>query len=347
MDIYAFGMCVLEIIAREEPYSEFQGSLAHAKIRYCAVKGVLPLVLGCVAHAQAKEFILACLRAPHERPSAAELLQHAFLVALPEDDEEVVLRETDGAGGQAAVAAAEALFDTDGFRAFCANWGGDTASATLYASSDAQAAADCATAAQSHPASGGGGSAIIAEGDASGPNVPDPASETGLTGHDQAASAAAPTSQPPAAAADVGSDLALELAHLEQGENVHQDKGVHDGRRAEEEVNSDEITTSRDDGSAASQSAAVAGVGPADASAAPPETPRLDAPPQQPASHSDPPAVVIEEDRCISLVSLSRNPACASELRLMIKIPMCLTLENVSKEVEFMLDLVADKCEVG
>lgn len=89
IDIYSFGMCVLEMITREEPYKECNGSFA--KIRRRAAASKLPNSLSRVIHPNARSFIEACLLPQSERPSASELLEHPFLEQVPEDDLEVVI----------------------------------------------------------------------------------------------------------------------------------------------------------------------------------------------------------------------------------------------------------------
>ena len=86
MDIYSFGMCALEIITREEPYKECNGSVG--RIAYRCRRGILPKSLASVRNVAAKEFIQTCLKP--DRPTARELLQHPFLVATEGIDEEVL-----------------------------------------------------------------------------------------------------------------------------------------------------------------------------------------------------------------------------------------------------------------
>lgn len=89
LDIYSFGMCVLEMITREEPYSECHGSFS--KIRRRVESGILPAALKRMNHEGAVSFIRACLQPASSRPSARELLQDSFLLASAEDDDEVVV----------------------------------------------------------------------------------------------------------------------------------------------------------------------------------------------------------------------------------------------------------------
>ena len=82
-------MCVLEMIAREEPYLECKGS-ASLLAQFVTSK-VYPLALSRVSSKSARDFISMCLRSADDRPSAAELLQHEFLEVVTADDEEVKL----------------------------------------------------------------------------------------------------------------------------------------------------------------------------------------------------------------------------------------------------------------
>lgn len=89
MDIYSFGMCVLELIAREEPYSECKGSVSEL-IRHVRAR-IHPCTLRRISSKRARDFIALCLLPADERPTAAELLQHEFLDIVAADDEEVKL----------------------------------------------------------------------------------------------------------------------------------------------------------------------------------------------------------------------------------------------------------------
>ncbi|XP_021861676.1 probable serine/threonine-protein kinase WNK11 [Spinacia oleracea] len=76
IDIYSFGMCVLQMVTLEVPYSEvFNKHNAHKQAR----KGVMPDALERVADPVAKQFIERCLVPAYERPTANELLDDPFL----------------------------------------------------------------------------------------------------------------------------------------------------------------------------------------------------------------------------------------------------------------------------
>lgn len=93
VDIYAFGLCVLEIFTKEIPYSECSNP---AQIYKKVSNGETPDVLSRLESKHAREFVELCLGYKDEegryvRPSAAELLQHPFLVKRANDDDEVMV----------------------------------------------------------------------------------------------------------------------------------------------------------------------------------------------------------------------------------------------------------------
>ncbi|KAK9712074.1 hypothetical protein K7432_007397 [Basidiobolus ranarum] len=76
-DIYAFGMCVLEMLTREYPYSECQNP---AQIYRKVTKGIRPASLQRITDPDILQFIELCIQYdPNRRPSAAQLLCHPFL----------------------------------------------------------------------------------------------------------------------------------------------------------------------------------------------------------------------------------------------------------------------------
>ncbi|CAK9164693.1 unnamed protein product [Ilex paraguariensis] len=76
VDIYAFGMCMLELISGEYPYSECENQL---QIYKKVVSGIKPVCFEKVEDTQVKEFIEKCLVDASERLSAVELLKDPFL----------------------------------------------------------------------------------------------------------------------------------------------------------------------------------------------------------------------------------------------------------------------------
>ncbi|PON94110.1 Tyrosine-protein kinase [Trema orientale] len=85
VDIYSFGMCVLEMVTLEIPYSECDNV---AKIYKKVSSGVRPRALGKVRDPEVKAFIEKCLAQPRARPSAAELLKDPFFDEVVDDDDE-------------------------------------------------------------------------------------------------------------------------------------------------------------------------------------------------------------------------------------------------------------------
>ena len=88
VDIYAFGMCLLEIFTKEVPYRECANP---AQIYKRVMNGIPPNSLSRVRNVEAKEFIMLCLgtgedRDPNSRPTASELLRHPFLANKKVDD---------------------------------------------------------------------------------------------------------------------------------------------------------------------------------------------------------------------------------------------------------------------
>ncbi|CAN6246603.1 unnamed protein product [Urochloa humidicola] len=76
VDIYSFGMCLLEIFTLEYPYSECTNP---AQIFKKVSTGVKPAALAKIADPQVKQFIEKCLVPASQRASAKELLQDPFL----------------------------------------------------------------------------------------------------------------------------------------------------------------------------------------------------------------------------------------------------------------------------
>ncbi|GAV82874.1 Pkinase domain-containing protein [Cephalotus follicularis] len=75
-DIYSFGMCMLEMVTFEYPYSECKNS---AQIYKKVSSGIKPLALSKVKDSDMKEFIEKCLLPASRRLSAKELLLEPFL----------------------------------------------------------------------------------------------------------------------------------------------------------------------------------------------------------------------------------------------------------------------------
>uniref|UniRef100_A0A7S1TGP6 Protein kinase domain-containing protein n=1 Tax=Compsopogon caeruleus TaxID=31354 RepID=A0A7S1TGP6_9RHOD len=72
VDVYAFGMCVLEMLTMEYPYSECQNP---AQIFKKVYNGEKPAALSKLVDCSFKDAIVKCLKREAERPSAMELLE--------------------------------------------------------------------------------------------------------------------------------------------------------------------------------------------------------------------------------------------------------------------------------
>ncbi|CAA2998459.1 probable serine threonine- kinase WNK10 isoform X1 [Olea europaea subsp. europaea] len=78
VDIYSFGMCMLELITCEYPYSECKNQ---AQIYKKVTSGIKPAALNKVKYPVVKQFIENCLAPASQRLTAMELLKEAFLLA--------------------------------------------------------------------------------------------------------------------------------------------------------------------------------------------------------------------------------------------------------------------------
>jgi len=89
VDIYAFGMCVLEMITKETPFMECSTT---PQIYKKVIAGIVPACYDRLIDGPAKEFVYKCIkmRSPNERrPSAQTLRDDPFLVKrenAPSDD---------------------------------------------------------------------------------------------------------------------------------------------------------------------------------------------------------------------------------------------------------------------
>ena len=76
VDVYAFGMCMLEMSTSEYPYAECTGP---AQIYKKVVNGIPPQSIDKVEDAEIRDIIDRCIRLnKEERPSIKQLLQHEF-----------------------------------------------------------------------------------------------------------------------------------------------------------------------------------------------------------------------------------------------------------------------------
>lgn len=88
VDIYSFGMSLLEMATCEIPYSECDNLV---KIYKKVTTGVMPQAMDKVGDPELKAFIERCIGQPRVRPSAADLLKDPFLadVVVDTDDSDV------------------------------------------------------------------------------------------------------------------------------------------------------------------------------------------------------------------------------------------------------------------
>nr|XP_033777673.1 serine/threonine-protein kinase WNK3 isoform X2 [Geotrypetes seraphini] len=95
VDVYAFGMCMLEMATSEYPYSECQNA---AQIYRKVTSGIKPASFNKVTDPEVKEIIESCIRQNKaERLSIRDLLNHAFFaedtglrVELAEEDDAII-----------------------------------------------------------------------------------------------------------------------------------------------------------------------------------------------------------------------------------------------------------------
>jgi WNK lysine deficient protein kinase len=104
VDIYAFGMCIIEMVSGETPYSECKGNPMQVFKKISQEEK--PKVLERIADEDIKIFIDKCLAKRDDRPSASELLVDPFLKdyesdilninILPDPDKEAELEKKKG-----------------------------------------------------------------------------------------------------------------------------------------------------------------------------------------------------------------------------------------------------------
>ena len=87
VDIYAFGMCILEMITKEIPYAEC-GGVGHLYKNVSS--GIKPGCIEKVKNEEAKQIILRCLQPnPVNRPSSGELLNNPFFIVIKTEDNDL------------------------------------------------------------------------------------------------------------------------------------------------------------------------------------------------------------------------------------------------------------------
>lgn len=83
VDIYAFGMCMLEMLTMEYPYSECENP---AQIFRKVFAGERPMSFQRLPQCEVKQIIASCLEREKRRPSARQLMQHPFFSDWASDD---------------------------------------------------------------------------------------------------------------------------------------------------------------------------------------------------------------------------------------------------------------------
>ncbi|KXZ55201.1 hypothetical protein GPECTOR_3g345 [Gonium pectorale] len=82
VDVYSFGMCLLELATMEYPYSECKNA---AQIYKKVTQGIHPGGLSKVQNQELREFIEVCIQHdPNQRPEARQLLKHPFFESIRE-----------------------------------------------------------------------------------------------------------------------------------------------------------------------------------------------------------------------------------------------------------------------
>ncbi|XP_059661188.1 probable serine/threonine-protein kinase WNK11 [Cornus florida] len=87
VDIYSFGMCLLEMATMEIPYRECDSI---AKIYKKVTTGVKPQAMNRVSDPEFKAFIERCIGQPRARPSASDLLKDPFLSEVDYDESDLI-----------------------------------------------------------------------------------------------------------------------------------------------------------------------------------------------------------------------------------------------------------------
>lgn len=83
VDIYAFGMCMLEMLTMEYPYSECENP---AQIFRKVFAGERPMSFQRLPHCEVKQIISSCLEREKRRPTARQLMNHPFFKDWASDD---------------------------------------------------------------------------------------------------------------------------------------------------------------------------------------------------------------------------------------------------------------------
>lgn len=76
-DIYAFGLCIIEMCTLKKPYFECK---TQPSVLKKILSGDKPKGLQAIQDVELRKFIELCLAPPCQRPTARELLKHSFLI---------------------------------------------------------------------------------------------------------------------------------------------------------------------------------------------------------------------------------------------------------------------------
>ncbi|XP_022893042.1 probable serine/threonine-protein kinase WNK10 isoform X3 [Olea europaea var. sylvestris] len=82
VDVYSFGMCMLELVTCEYPYGECKNQ---AQIYKKVTSSIKPAAMNKIKYPEVKQFIEKCLVPASQRLSAVELLKEPFLTENPKD----------------------------------------------------------------------------------------------------------------------------------------------------------------------------------------------------------------------------------------------------------------------
>ena len=85
VDTYAFGMCILEMMTQEYPYSECTNA---AQIYKKVTGGKPPAALLRIDDPDVRDFIELCIGPFEDRPSPEELMDHVFFSSVLEGGQE-------------------------------------------------------------------------------------------------------------------------------------------------------------------------------------------------------------------------------------------------------------------
>ncbi|KAG2495564.1 hypothetical protein HYH03_006164 [Edaphochlamys debaryana] len=99
VDVYAYGMCLLELATMDYPYSECKNA---AQIYKKVTQGIPPACLERIASAEMREFIQLCIQPdPHQRPEGRQLLKHPFFESIRA--QAVAANQAGGSGHKLAI----------------------------------------------------------------------------------------------------------------------------------------------------------------------------------------------------------------------------------------------------